>query len=246
MPQVSKRVFFLIVHDNWFKIKPGIWNKLALHAFYHIRSEGKHPLLIREANYTVQLDLTKPREQILEDFSRTVKSQVRNSEKDGVRCYFDQDIDKFVNFFNEFAPKKGISHETAERIRAYGDALKISYAELNGQILATHTYVYDAEQRIVRQMHSASKRFDENFDKNKIGRANKYLHYCDMLAFKDQGITAYDFGGYQEPNSDKVIESLLNFKLDFGAEKKTSANYFTFSYFLLKKLSLLVGILKKG
>ncbi|MBC6491858.1 hypothetical protein ACFSQD_10955 [Flavihumibacter stibioxidans] len=246
MIRIKRKFVFLNVFEYWFNYKGGFWGSFGLNAYNHIRKELKNPFLIKVPNYTVELDLTKSKEQILEDFSRTVKSQVRNSEKDGVHCYFDQDVRKFVGFFNEFAPSKGIPPETVERILGYGDSLKISYAELDGQILAAHTYVYDQEQKIVRQMHSASKRFDEQFDKNKIGRANKYLHYRDMLAFKDQGITAYDFGGYQETHSDKVIESLLNFKLDFGAVKKTSSNYYTISYFLLRKLSLMLGIIKKG
>ncbi|WP_290799256.1 hypothetical protein [Flavihumibacter sp. UBA7668] len=240
----SRKFYVFNVHDNWFSVRPGFINKLSIHSFNHVREEFNSPLLIKEPNYTVELDLTKSKEKILEDFSRTVKAQVRKSEEDGVICYFDTDISKFVQFFNEFAVSKVLSPETNERIASFGEALRISYAELDGQILAAHTYVFDPEQKIVRQMHSASKRFDENFDRNKIGRANKYLHYRDMLAFKDEGIEAYDFGGYTPVNSKEVIESLLQFKLDFGGVKKVSANYFTLPYYLLRTLYIKLGTTK--
>lgn len=240
----SRKFYGLNVHDNWFSIRPGILNKFLIHSFNHVREDKWHPFLIKEENYTVELDLTKSKEKILDDFARTVKAQVRKSEEDGVICYFDNNIPKFVAFFNEFAKSKGLSPETNDRIAFFGDALRISYAELNGQILAAHTYVYDPEQKIVRQMHSASKRFDENFDRNKIGRANKYLHYRDMLAFKDEGIEVYDFGGYSPPNSKDVIDSLLQFKLDFGGVKKVSSNYFTLPYYIMRNLYIKFGSTK--
>jgi hypothetical protein len=245
MIKISRKFFFLNVHEYWFSYFPGFWSIFGLNAFNHIRTDLKNPFLVKVPNYTVALDLSKSKEQILDDFSRTFNRLVRNSEKEGVKCYFDQDSSKFVNFFNEFAPAKGIPKETIERVKSYGPSFKISYAELDGQLLATHTYLVDQEQKIVRLMHSASMRFDERFDSNKIGRANKYLFYYDMLVFKDQGILSFDFGGYQETHSDKVIESLLKFKLDFGAEKKTTANYFSIPYFLLRKIYVLLGFFKK-
>lgn len=240
----ARKFYGLTVHDNWFSVRAGLLNRIFIHSYNHVREEKWQPLLIREANYTVELDLTKSKEKILEDFSRTVKAQVRKSEEDGVICYFDNDIPKFVKFFNEFAQGKGLSPETNERIASFGNALRISYAVLDGQILAAHTYVFDPEQKIVRQMHSASKRFDENFDRNKIGRANKYLHYRDMLSFKEQGIEVYDFGGYTPVNSTEVIQSLLQFKLDFGGVKKVSSNYFTLPYYILRNIYIKFGSTK--
>jgi hypothetical protein len=240
----ARKFYGLTVHDNWFSVRTGILNRIFIHSYNHVREEKWQPLLIREANYTVELDLTKSKGKILEDFSRTVKAQVRKSEEDGVICYFDNDIPKFVSFFNEFAQGKGLSPETNERIASFGSSLRISYAVLDGQILAAHTYVFDPEQKIVRQMHSASKRFDENFDRNKIGRANKYLHYRDMLAFKEQGIEVYDFGGYTPVNSTEVIQSLLQFKLDFGGVKKVSSNYFTLPYYILRNIYIKFGSTK--
>ncbi|HEY8397044.1 MAG TPA: hypothetical protein VIK80_03825 [Flavihumibacter sp.] len=234
----TRKFYGFRVHDNWFSVSPGILDKFFIQSYNHVRDPFRSPFLIKEANNTVELDLTQTPEKIYEGFNSTVRNSVRKAATEGVHCYFDNDIAKFVAFYNEFAVQKGLSTETEENIAGFGDAFRISYAELNGEILAVHTYVYDAEQKIVRQMHSASKRFDENFDRNMIGRANRLLHYRDMLTFKEEGIETYDFGGYEIVNSNQVIDSLLQFKLGFGGVKKQSANYYTLPYYLLRTLYL--------
>lgn len=242
----SRKFYLFRVYDSWFSVRPGLLSKLSIHSYNHIRKEYRSPFLIREPNYTVELDITQSADKIMEGFSRTVRNSVRKAETEGVQCYFDNDVSKFIAFYNEFALLKGLAPESDEKILSFGKFFRISYAELDGEILAAHSYVYDPVQKIVRQMHSASKRFDEKFDRNQIGRANRLLHYRDMLAFKEEGIEAYDFGGYTPVNSKEVIDSLLQFKLDFGGIKKETNNYFTLPYYLLRSLYLKMGTTKTG
>ncbi|ULQ55358.1 hypothetical protein KJS94_11970 [Flavihumibacter rivuli] len=243
MVTLRRKFFVFPIYDNWFGAKKGIWNSLYFNSYLHVPDDLKNPLLIRKDNHTVELDLSRNNEEIFEGFARTVKAQVKQCERDGLQSYFDQDIDKFIAFFNPFAEQKGIPKVTRKMMEEFGPMLRISYAEQDGTILAAHTHLFDAEEKIVRQMHSASLRFDQGFDKNKIGRANKFLHYRDMLAFKEQGILYYDFGGYFKQDTTEEITSLLNFKLDFGAYKKLSYNYFTLSYHLTRKMMKSFGLI---
>ncbi|ULQ51436.1 hypothetical protein [Flavihumibacter fluvii] len=246
MIKISRKFLFFPIKEYWFTYPDEIWGLFDIRAYNQIRTEVKVPLMVKAPNYTVAVDLRKSKEQILDGFSRTLKRLVRNAEKENIVCYTDGNISKFLAFYNEFALLKGIPPESYGTLEGYGPSLKICYAELNGQILAAHSFIMDKEEKIVRLMHSSSKRFDSHLDSNHIGRVNKYLYYWEMLAFKEQGIDSFDFGGYQEINSDKVIENLLRFKLDFGADKITTTNYFTIPYYFMKKAYLLMGIASKN
>ena len=91
----------------------------------------------------------------------------------------------------------------------------------------------------------STKRLDENYDRNFIGRANKLLTVKDIFYFKSQGLKIFDFGGYAADTNDESLKGINNFKLLFGGKVVISANYFSYSYWLLKKLTHLFGMAGK-
>lgn len=246
MIQIKRKFLSVLpVNEYWFIYPGGFWRLAGLNVYNHLRKDISSPLLVKAANHTVELDLGRSEEEIFGSFSSTFRTHIRAAEKSGVKCYFDNDIDKFVKFYNDFAATKGLPAESASRLKGYGDSFRICYAELDGEVLAAHSFIVDHDQKIARLMQSASRRFDESFDKNKIGKANKYLHFWDMKEFREMGILSYDFGGYMETHSEKVIDSLLDFKLNFGAQQKTTANYYTLGYYVLRQLAIRLKMLNK-
>lgn len=51
---------------------------------------------------------------------------------------------------------------------------------------------------------------------NAIGRANKYLHWQDILYFKEKGMKSYDWGGCGE---EEAVANISSFKRKFGGKE---------------------------
>ena len=68
--------------------------------------------------------------------------------------------------------------------------------------------------------YSASlfRELDNSAIRNRIGRANRLLHWQDMLHFKAGGISVYDFGGWYAGDSDLERLRINKFKEEFGGQ----------------------------
>jgi hypothetical protein len=55
-------------------------------------------------------------------------------------------------------------------------------------------------------------------ERSAIGRANRLLHWHDMLFFKNQEVSTYDFGGWYEKKEDPARLNINKFKESFGGE----------------------------
>ena len=58
----------------------------------------------------------------------------------------------------------------------------------------------------------------EGEDRALVGRANRWLHWQDMLRFKRMGMKRYDWGGLFEDESVPERAGLNRFKKDFGGQ----------------------------
>ncbi|MEP7108288.1 MAG: hypothetical protein ABI760_09895 [Ferruginibacter sp.] len=215
----------------------------SLNVFLHLKNcDNKKIPAVQNNSHTIELKLEQDTEVIFSNFSKQIRQQVRIAENEGTICYFHNEIDRFVDFFNEFALKKETFTTSKRKIIELGDSVKLSFAVNKGQILAAHSYLVDPEVGIVRHLHSATKRLDEQFDRNLIGRSNKYLTVKDILYFKEMGFKVFDFGGYAKDTKDESLKGINNYKLLFGGKIVTCLDYYSYSYWLLKKISKLLGL----
>ena len=53
-------------------------------------------------------------------------------------------------------------------------------------------------------------------ERSMIGRANRWLHWRDIAAFKEQGYAIYDLGGWYAGSGDYEKLSINKFKEGFG------------------------------
>ena len=67
-------------------------------------------------------------------------------------------------------------------------------------------------------LHSASVLRAESGQalRTKVGRANRYHHWRDILYFKQLGLRIYDFGGWYEKKEDRARLNINKFKEGFG------------------------------
>ena len=243
MVRYHKKVFFFNVYESWFTYKYEFWNIFSLNAFFHLKDfkNTKVPG-IQDNSYTIELNLEQDKEIIIANFSKQIRQQTKIAESEGTICYFHNDVDKFISFFNEFAIKKHIITTSKDVIIKMGNTVKMSFAVHNGQILAAHSYLVDTEVGIVRHLHSATKRLDDQYDRNLIGRVNKYLTVNDIFYFKEMGFKIFDFGGYAKDTTNDSLKGINNYKLLFGGSIVTCINYYSYNYWLLKRLSRLLKL----
>jgi hypothetical protein len=241
MIRYYKKFNFLKVCESWFTYKFKFWDIFSLNVFFHIKNKPKWIPGIRNVSYTLELDLEQDVDIITSNFSKQIRQQIRIAENEGTSCYFHTQVDEFVHFFNDFAIKKDTWTTSKKRIEEMKDNIKLSFAVNNGQILAAHSYLVDKEIGIVRHLHSATKRLDETFDRNLIGRANKYLTVTDILYFKENGFKIFDFGGFAKNTDDESLKGINNYKLLFGGKLVSCINYYSVNLWIMKKVAKIFG-----
>ena len=96
-------------------------------------------------------------------------------------------------------------------------------------ILAMHSYLVDSESRqaVLYTSSSAFRTESDGQKRNFIGRANRWLHYQDILLFKSRGLVFLDldFGGYAKVSPNVELQRINQFKEGFGGTLVEQSNY---------------------
>ena len=171
-------------------------------------------------------DLSVEEDAITDSFGETSRYQIRRAEtKDGLRMEFIVDpesrLDEFRAFFDAFARQKALAPADPQWLVAACKArqLALSLASRNGEALVWHAHVMSGNT--ARLQHSGSGfRNRENDYRALVGRANRWLHWRDMLRFKEMGIQRYDWGGLFEDESVPERAGINKFKKAFGGRQE--------------------------
>ncbi len=181
---------------------------------------------------TLTINLNANEEQLLEGLNRDTKYKVRRAAtKDQVECIHEPQASdalcrEFHAFYEEFAVAKGLDRLPMEELlaRARGGALRLSRAVHAGTTIVWHVHAVTADGATL--LHSASlfRQLDDNEARAIIGRANRLLHWRDMLAFKAEGKSVYDFGGWYAGQDDADLLRINQFKEGFGGQRADQVN----------------------
>jgi lipid II:glycine glycyltransferase (peptidoglycan interpeptide bridge formation enzyme) len=209
---------------------------LRLSVYYQARVDKKPFGFICTPFYTILNTLDIPEQEIIKGFTSTVRNEVRRSERENVQWCLMDSLDEFRLFHNAFAAAKGAYMADEGLIEGYKDKLVITCASLNEKVLAAHAYLCDREAKTVRLLLSSNIRLTERIDANLVGRANKFLHFKDMVHFKENGYLVYDFGGFAYNTNEKQRQGINAFKQSFGGKLVQHTNYQSWLYWLSSKL----------
>jgi lipid II:glycine glycyltransferase (peptidoglycan interpeptide bridge formation enzyme) len=243
MIRYYRKVAFLTVCETWFNATYNISSMFRLIVFRHLKDASKISLPgVKEISHTVELHLEQTTQEIFANFSSDIRRKIKKAEAEGTVCYFHNRTEEFVSFFNDFAEKKKTFTTSKVKLQEMGEYIKMSFAENNGKILAAHSYLVDDEMKIVRGLHSGTTRLNDDSNKSLIGRAHKLLVVKDILFFKENGFKIFDFGGYAENTKDESLQNINRFKLSFGGKVISCINYYSYSYWLLRKVSKVLGL----
>ena len=171
---------------------------------------------IIDRSTTSCLDLTLPADTLLKNMSaKSCRYEIRRAEKLGDRLSFrttDPTVRAdYFELYNKFVEWKGYTKPiTARRYERYLQIGDVMVAYLDGVPVAGHLLVADPDASRVRLVFSASARFDDGGPAERVGPVNRWLHWREMLHYRDAGYATYDFGG------GSTSSSIGRFKLSFG------------------------------
>ena len=178
------------------------------------------------AFYTVLVDLRKDSQSLLTYCRNNTRYEiVRAGERDNLDCCWWRKVDSttlktFCDFFDRSAVIKGQPRVSRARLRTLvrSDVLDLSVARSQGHDLVWHAHLIVNER--VRLLESASlfRGSDDSEYKKLVGRANRYLHWRDMLRFQAEGALVYDFGGWTPAATHPEIIGINRFKEGFGGQ----------------------------
>jgi Acetyltransferase (GNAT) domain len=169
-------------------------------------------------------DLTGPTEAIVAGFQDGCRYQIRRAEtKDGLRHEVIPDafdnLVAFSDFYDAFARQKALwpaDRHWLARAAAEGQ-LVLSSASRGDERLVWHAHLRSG--RTVRLAYSAScfRGMDSDY-RSLVGRANRWLHWRDILYFREAGLERYDWGGIFADESTPERAGINRFKGMFGGQ----------------------------
>ncbi|NTW70841.1 MAG: hypothetical protein HGA49_01190 [Eubacteriaceae bacterium] len=179
--------------------------------------------VLKKHSRTFITDLTKSEEALWNNIHKSCQQQIRKAQREGISTTMAfsesltaDSIREFVFSHHLFLEEKKLpsSKNETEYLTLLWESgnLAISKALWGDKILACHVTIYDSE--VARGLFSVSHyRSDPCVNKNMVGRANRLLHYTDMLSFKNHGGKIYDWGGISDREE---IRNITDFKSRFG------------------------------
>ena len=180
--------------------------------------------------HTLILDLTLTKEQLHAALNKDVRYELRRAEKDALAFEYlskpEAYLEDFCRSYNTFATGKGLETLTPSSLMPVVTAahLVLTTIRKDGKALVWHAYRCVGGR--ARLLHSASMfRGQVPAQRALIGRANRLLHWCDILEFKQCGYRIYDLGGWTPPEqSDEEKARINDFKAGFGGRQVQEYN----------------------
>lgn len=223
----------ITIGEEWFNsLQPNLLSHLDI--FQAIQMQII-PLNVRKFQpfYTIILDLAKSQNDLMGACNETTRYEIKHADSDGNLAFIcdnnNIELENFALFYNEFAKAKSLLPININKLKAYsitGNLLLTKSVSKNNNVTLVYHVYYCSKDR-VRLLNSASL-YRETADKQKrkqIGMANRWLHWQDILYFKQQGINTYDFGGWYNGTRDKEKTYINQFKEGFGGKIIKGYNY---------------------
>ena len=215
---------FLSRGEVWFDNDPGDTTGVDW-LLYHQRSR---PVPGARSRYffTYLIDLTETVEQLQAHLRKQTAAKIRRArERDKIICQTcdarDRRVmDQYEEMYNTFAAVKGLvplGRQRLENMAAAG-LLDLSVArDAQGNALVYHATYRDSTRATSLETPSLYRTLSDSSARNLVGRANRYLMWSDIIRFKAQGLSAFDFGGWYYGN-DPAMLNINEYKRGFGGQ----------------------------
>jgi hypothetical protein len=174
---------------------------------------------------TILIDLTQPVSDLLNACKKDTRYEIRRAEKDGVSARMvsapnAEDLQSVCEAFNESVAVKGLPEMKSGALEPLvsAGALRIGIANApDASPLAWHVYYRGGDRAILLYSISSHRGASDPAFRQLVGRANRYLHWQDLLRLRESGCTALDLGGWH-PGDDTELLKINKFKEEFGGK----------------------------
>jgi hypothetical protein len=223
----SRLLPLMAVHHKWLARKPDAADALRFAQYLHCEHQAAVFGFRRRPKFTLLVDLARPQDAILSSFSQTTRYEISRCARENVRLEVETDIQRFCSFLNASADTKGRGHVDLAKLAPYWPHMHVSKAVADDGTLVMHAHLLDPQSRraVLYQSASLFRLEPGPQHRNRVGRANRWLHFRDMLAFKERGAAVYDFGGYAKDTSNSELRGINEFKDGFGGVLVEQSNY---------------------
>ena len=169
-------------------------------------------------------DLTGPVEAIAAGFHSGCRYQIRRAETQDRLAHqvipeAQEGLEEFIDFYDAFAQQKGLAPADRHWLARAAAArqLTLSCVCREGERLVWHAHLRCG--RTAGLAYSASWfRAMDSEHRALVGRANRWLHWQDMLHLARTGAQLYDWGGVFADESTAERAGINRFKKMFGGE----------------------------
>ncbi|MFO0416158.1 MAG: hypothetical protein ACK5Y6_02615 [Pseudomonadota bacterium] len=241
MLSIVRKKYGVPINDIFFASDPDQTDSSAPIAFFN---QAKRPLDHFKPVKTAIIDLRRDLGDIFANLSSNTRYKIRRAERDGTTTEVlerpnDEELSSFISFFDRFAELKRVSGSNRDKLRALRDnaALLLFRAKDRANLTSVaHAYIADRESSRIRLLYSAShfRASDDTEVRNRVGRANRLLHWFEIESAKRLGFTDYDLGGLPIDDRDPVKNAIARFKSEFGGRHQIEYNGLTSSNPIIK------------
>jgi hypothetical protein len=213
------------------------------HDLYRIRHAldvpASQPATRLRESVTSVIELDREPDSILAGMdAKSCRYEIRRAEKLGERLTLRRNDDPASRDFRRLL--EGLIEHTRHvrppsdrRYAQYRAVSDVAVAYVDDTAVAGHLVVHDPAASRVRLVFSASVRHEPGPFQKLSGPVNRWLHWQELLRYREDGYRAYDFGGV---NPETPIG---RFKLSFGGELERGTNVVLAGSLALGPLALL-------
>lgn len=208
---------------------------------------SKYLPLIKSSSHTIKINLTQDINKIYDSFKKGTKYDIRRAEKDGVTYITSKNICNFLKMHEDFSESKDRISVKKHDLELFGENYIITLAIKDNHAIAAHYYIIDSNIGNALLLHSASsyRKCNSPTDRALIGRANRGLHFYDIIYFKSENFKLCDLGGYAliKPNQEQI--RINKFKEEFNSNIDEEITLTTIPLFIYEYFkSLIKNIIK--
>jgi hypothetical protein len=215
---------FLTRGEVWFDEEP---DGRQVDWIYHHERSSPVPNCRWKEFYTWQIDLQKPPAELLAEMNKITARKITDAEENDRLCWERCDatngttLDEVERMWNEFAVAQKTPLFERDWIDQFSKAgrLDLSVAkDPAGNVLACHL-VFLTPKR-ARQLIAISpyRPAPDVMWRGAVSRANCLIHWKNFLAYKEQGISCFDFGGWYTGTTNIQLLGINQFKKSFGGQ----------------------------
>jgi len=182
---------------------------------------------------TLVIDLRQEEQALFADMDKNTRYEIKRARREALEYQLVSDctedaISRFCDYYDRFAAHKKLRPIFRERLHklASGEMLILTSAlSGDGETLVWHAYMRCTDRVLLLYSASFFRQMEVSTDRRLVGRANRYTHWEDILAFRQMGLGIYDMGGIDVAGRSPETSNIAVFKRGFGGTVTSVFSY---------------------